>query len=206
MKITTKSDTSKTTVYRTRKLQVGDFECTESYTDGVLTGQSWSVKGGFKQTHPTAYEPKNMYFHYYEDISFLDSDQNSNLLTFYDIIPKPTKILDWDAFDHLDHILCIHLSMDGNVYRINSPDPIPLWRHQSYIGGFCNDQYDLNKVVKIFEKEDWIRNIQIVDIPYYNCHDNHTQAVEFEYKLGSKKELGSKLKKYKLFKDKYFGV
>ena len=69
MQVKVKSERTKRTEYKTVKLEVGKFIVTDSYTDGKLTDQAWSIKGGFKATHPTAYEPKHLQFSYYEDIS-----------------------------------------------------------------------------------------------------------------------------------------
>jgi hypothetical protein len=194
---------------------VDKFIVEELYTNDVLVSQNWSVKGGFETTHPTAYEPKYMKFGYYEDTSFLNSDECSNYLDYYKLIPKPSMILDWNKLESLDNILSISLPMDGNIYRINDPNPIPLWRHEDYIGSFYNDAYDLDQVVKVLSKKNWIRNIEIIEIPYYNRDDNQifavpsrrfgpTHAVEFDYKLPSKKCLGKRLTKNKLFANHYF--
>jgi hypothetical protein len=204
MKVVVKSNRIKTVVYRTKTLSVDKFTVVELYTDDVLIEQKWSVKGGFKQTHPLAYEPKYMRFAFYHDVSFLNSDKCSNFMEFESLIPQPTMVLDWDKFDNLDQILCIYLGMDGNIYRINDPQPIPMWRYFDYIFSFTNEDYDLDKVVKILEKKKWIRNIKVIEIPYYNKEDDKTHAVEFEYKLPSKSMLGEKLRKNKLFENHYF--
>jgi len=205
MQVKVKSERTKRTEYKTVKLEVGKFIVTDSHTDGKLTDQAWSIKGGFKETHPTAYEPKNLHFSYYQDISFLNSENNSSFMSFYDEISEPTFVENWDEFKGFDHVLCIYLGMDGNIYKINDPKPVSLWRYQDYIGGFCNDKYDLNKVESLLKRKKWIRNVKQIEIPYYNQHDGITRAVEFEYKLPSKKDLGKKLKANKMFADHYFG-
>jgi len=205
MKIEIKSDKKQTVVYRTLKFKVDDFIVNELYTNDVLTSQKWSVKGGFETKHPDAYEPKLMHFAYYENVDFLDSNQCCNYGNLFDnIIAKSTFILDWDKFNNLEKVLCNYLGMDGNIYRINDPNPIPLWRHKDYLGGFCNDKYDLQKLVKFFGNKTWMRNIEIVEIPYYNREKRRTHAVEFDYKLPSKKSLREKLVKNKLFENHYF--
>ena len=45
----------------------------------------------------------------------------------------------------------------------------------------------------------WIRNVKIVEIPYYNRDEDETSRVEFQYYLSDKKQLGEKLKTNKLF-------
>lgn len=196
---------STTVTYETVKVAYDKFTITESYTDDKLVGQAWSVKGGFKTTHPSAYEPKRMHFDYYEDIGFLNSEKNSDCGgEFYKDVPAPTFV-DWDNFKGLSHVLCDHLGMDGNIYRVDKPNPLKLWRHQDYIGGFCNRDYDLNQVVVALKRRTWIRNIEIVDIPYYNRDEGRTKAVEFDYKLPAKKHLGKRLGKEALFKSHYFG-
>lgn len=198
MNIKVLSDNSETVVYRTRVLNVDKFTVTEKYKDDILTDQIWSVKGGFKKTHQEAYEPSYMHFDYYEDISFLDSEECYFTDKFREQIPNRSFVLDWDLFkkEDLNKVLCIYINMDGNIYRINNPKPVLLWRKQEYIGGFRNDVYDLEKLFEIFTKISWMRNVKIIDIPYYNV-DTATKAIEFEYKSSSNK-LIQKLKKLEI--------
>ena len=179
------------------------IEVKEKYVDGELQSQEWKTRQGFAQSHPEAYEPELMHFAYYEDISFLESLSCVNYMDYYQEIPEPTFITDWSTFKGLDHVVCIHLGMDGCIYQINKPEPISLWRRKDYIAGFQNNEFKLKWVMEQLETIDWIRNIEIVDIPYYNQHDGATQAVEFEYRLPSEKELIRRLNK--VCPDTYFG-
>ena len=181
MKATVLSNKTKTVVYRTEKLKVGKFTVTNGYTDEVLVSQNWSIKGGFKNTHKSVHDPKSLHFHYYDDISFLDSDEPTGYTDWYKIIPKNTLVEDWDTFKGLDHVLCIWVSMDGNIYRIDRATPIPTWRHQDYTGGFQGDRYrKLSELAEELKAIDFIRNVEIIDVPYYN---GGGKAVEFDYKL-----------------------
>jgi hypothetical protein len=174
------SDKVKAVEYRTIKLKLGKFVVTESYTDGKLTAQDWSVAGGFKNTHKKAYTPNDLYFQYYEDISFLDSEYVCGTEEYYDELPNPTLITDWDNFRGFNHVLCLWISMDGNIYRIDRTTPISMWRYQDYIGGFTGDKYQpLPKLKKELETLDFIRNVKIIDIPSYN---GGGKAIELEYK------------------------
>jgi len=180
MKTLTVSDKTKVVEYRTVKLKIGKFRVTESYTDGELTDQEWSVTGGFKNTHKQAYEPKTLKFHYYEDISFLNSEHLSNTDEYHKNVPWPELITDWDTFKGFDHVLCIWIGMDGNIYRIDRATPIRVWRYQDYIGGFSSDRYHhLPELKAELEALDFIRNAKIVNIPHWNGGGT---AVEFEYK------------------------
>jgi hypothetical protein len=195
------SNRTKITRHRTKKLQVGDFVVTEHYVNEKLNSQTWESP----LTYVGEYERKNMWFHYYEDTSFLDSEENSNTRGFYDLIPEPTLVTDWDNFD-INKVLCIYLVMNGHIYQINKEVPVRLWRRQDYVGGFDNGRYDLDKVVKTLEKKSWIRNIEIIDIPYYNCYDGRNQAVEFDYRLptATLKQLNGKLSMMNV--DEVFGT
>ena len=174
------SDKTKVVEYRTVKLKIGKFLITESYTDGELTTQKWSVTGGFKNTHKQAYEPKRLNFQYYEDISFLDSEHLSNTDAYYESVPDPVLVTDWDTFRGFDHVLCIWIGMDGNIYRIDRATPISVWRYQDYIGGFSSDRYHhLYEFREELESLNFIRNAKIVDIPHYNGGGT---AIELEYK------------------------
>ncbi|MFW9881902.1 MAG: hypothetical protein ACFFG0_53240 [Candidatus Thorarchaeota archaeon] len=182
MKIETISEKTRTTKTTIKKLKIGRFIIIETYKNGKLVFQEWTVEGGFKKSHPNAYEPKSMFFKYYDDISFLNSESNTNQMSFYDEIPKEQLIKDWSNFKGFDHVLCIYLGMDGFIYRIDKPNPIPMWRHKDYISSFDNKHFDLDMVVKKLKRFKWIRNIKIVKIPYYNVFDEATHAVEFDYK------------------------
>jgi len=180
MKTTTISWTTKRVAYRTVKLKVGKFIVTDSYVDGELNKQSWSNPKGFKTTHKKAYEPSKLRFHYYEDISFLDSENLGHSDEFYKEIPAPTLITDWSEFKGFDHVICIWLSMDGNLYRIDRATPLLVWRYQDNIGGFTGEHYFLlPELKKEIEALDFTRNVHIMDIPHYN---GGGKAVEFEYK------------------------
>jgi hypothetical protein len=202
--ITEISTKTKTYTETVKTLKVDQFVVTEVYLNTTLTKQIWSVDGGFNTTHPEAYEPKKLYFSYYDDISFLDSDFVCNSHEFYYTMPESELITDWDKFKGLEHMLCVHLGSDGNIYRINDHVPIPLWRSQGYIGGFHSAEYDLNLVVDILKSFDFIRNITTVDVPWYNRSYDTERAVIFDYKLSSSKELGKILKTEKLFAKHYF--
>lgn len=191
---------SVTTTTRTVVLEVKGFKVTEIYVNGKLSSQRWKSNG-----HKDVYEPSTLYFEYYDDISFLSSDDVIDYITFYDKIPEPSLVRDWKKFKGLDHVLCVRLGMDGNIYRIDKETPIAMWRHHDYIGGICNDKYDLEKAAKVLRKKSWIRSVEIKEIPYYNQEEGHTHAVEFDYKLPSKKDLVI-LRKEKMFSDLYIGL
>lgn len=190
----------KVTITETVKLEVDGFIVKETYVNEELTSQKWSTKEGFRKSHPDAYEPKRMYFRYYPDISFLDSDDPINYDNFYENIPKEELITDWDKFKGIDHILCIYLGMDGNIYRINTSEPVPMWRRQDYIDGFASSIYNLHKVKDILEKQSWIRNIKIESIPWYNRECSGEHGLLFDYKLPTKKDF-EKFRSNDIFKE-----
>ena len=203
MKTKILSNRTKITKHRTIKIKVDKFIVTEKYLNNILQSQVWSIDGGFITTHPDAYDHRRMRFAYYDDLSFLDTE-DLFWCNWDEIIPKSTMITDWNNFNGISNMLCIYLNMDGNIYKINSSNPIPIWRKQDYISGFCNNEYDLDKVSKLLQNKKYIRNVQIIDIPWYNQDHDCTKAVQFEYKLPSKKSLALKLKRNKMFKDHYF--
>ena len=182
MKVT--SSKTRTVEYRTDVRSDGQFSCREEFADGELISQHWSVKGGFKKSHPTAYEPTRLHFNYYPDIEWLNTEVNSNQQAIYDILPEPELITDWDEFKGFDHLLCVYLGMDGNIYRINTPDPVPLWRKQDYIGGFREEDYtNIVAMAKELEEVEFIRNVEIIQVPHYN---GGGRAIEFDYRLADK--------------------
>lgn len=189
MKTTIVSDKTKTIINRTLKLKVGKFIVTESYTNSKLISQEWSIDGGFGKTHRSAYNSKDLYFQYYENIDFLISDICSNTMRFYNTLPEYSLVKDWNEFKGFNHVLSINVGIDGNIYRIDKSTPIEIWRFKDSISSFTNKKYNLLDVKKDLESKKWIRNVRIVNIPYYNCQDDETEAIEFEYKASSSKAL-----------------
>lgn len=197
------STTTKTTVFKTVKLMLPkDIIVIEQYQDDVLVSQEWKTKLGFKVTHPTAYKPENMYFQYYEDVSCLDSEECINFSNFFNHVPKPSLVKDWSKFKGIHHVLMFSIGLDGNIYRINSSYPIPMWRNKDYVGGITNGDFDLEKAKKVLEKQSWTRNVKIENIPHYNAYNGRTQGINFDYKLPSGKDLVEKLNKIPMFKGK----
>ena len=201
MKVKVKSNRVSVERHRTIKLEVGKFTVTEKYINDVLKSQVWSVgrRKGFKSTHPDAYEPQSMVFQYFDDISFFSGDDCIS----YESVPKPVFVKDWSTFKGLNHVLCIYLGMDGNIYRIDKEKPIPIWRHKSYIAGFTNEHFNLDEVVKKLQRKSWIKNIVEINIPWYNSTRTNSRAVEFDYKLQSSSVMVTRLSKE--FPDKYIG-
>ena len=184
MKITTISDKTKTTEYRTVKLKLdGGVTVTEGYVDGKLASQVWGMVGGFKKLYKKVYEANNMFFQYYEDISWLDSELTINMSDsrWYDEQPEPVLITDWDTFKGFDHVICDRTGYEGNIYSLGKVTPIPMWRRQDYIGGFTSEMYrNLPELQNELAALPFIRNAEMMDIPYYN---GGGRAIEFEYKL-----------------------
>lgn len=189
--------------YKAIHLDLDGFKITENYQDGKLIRQEWRTNQGFKVSHPSAYRPGDMHFLYYDDISFLKSKECLNIGNYWEMIPDPIIVTDWDAFKGFNHVLCIYLYMDGNIYEINNPQPIKIWRHFDYISGITNDEYDLNKAIKILKNIKDIRNIKIIDIPHYNQDISGTQAIEFDYKRSTRTEFRAELKTYNIFSNIY---
>jgi len=172
---------------------VGDYKVTDSYLDGKLIGQEWERIDG-KVTHPDAYEPIHMHFLYYDDLSFLESDLCHGDDRFYEMLPDGGFVEDWDNFKGFKHVLCIYLSMDGNMYQIDQQEPLPLWRSFDYISGFDNLDCDLDEIQEFLSQFDCVRDVKKIEIPYYNQDEGRTHAVVFQYRAPSRKSFVSKLK------------
>lgn len=184
-----------------KTLKVGDFEVLETYIDGNLISQTWSKEN--KPIHPNAYNSKRMHYDYYEDISFLN---NPDLILNrdYEEIPEPKMVQDWGNFKGFEHILCVWIGMDGNVYQIDKPAPLKIWRKFNYIAGFTSKNFDLEKVKKNLSKLKIIRNLETIEIPYYNAEVRGEEGLEFEYKAESEKSFRRYLEgKYP---GEYFGL
>lgn len=183
MNPTVTRDRTKIQKLRKRTLSFGDIKVYEEFLDCELIQQRWARKGGFKKFYPGVYEASKFDFHYYPDISFLESDAPSNFMSFYDEIPDPVMVTDWDEFKGLNHVLCNWLGMNGCIYSIEEPGPVPLWYYADYIGGVTNDEYDdLDGIVNEMSKFSDLKNVSIKEIPWYNRSEDYTHFVEFTYK------------------------
>ena len=83
--------------------------------------------------------------------------------------------------------------MDGNVYSLGETPIIPFWRHKHYVGSFTIKYFNLKEVLEELNKLDFIRNAEIIDIPYYNVDGGIDKAIEFDYYLPSQKDLSKSL-------------
>lgn len=164
--------------------EVDRFICEQTLVNDRVTSQRWTTPNT-KESHPYTYENKKLYFYYYDDLSFLDSEICTNRTEWWDNIPERQFVpMDQiERFNKWNHLLLDHTQMDGFVYQIDSEYPISLWRYQTYIGGIRNDKFNLNIVYNILKNSGWARDIEIINIPYYNMTDDCNKAIEFKFKL-----------------------
>lgn len=171
----------------TEVYEFGDYLLSQTLLNGEVVEQWFSTKKP-EQSHPFTYEPDTGNFKYYEDTSFLES-QDLNLCKdgeIWELLPEKETVIDISEVESVDlnKVLLIHVSMDGRIYKINSKYPLPIWEGCDYIeGGYTDKYYDLSKVVKRLKSLDFVKNIETVTIPIYNQFDGSTKAVQFDYKL-----------------------
>lgn len=80
------------------------------------------------------------------------------------------------CFDYYTHLL----------YRWGMDTPMSRVYHFDYIGGICNDSYNLKVVEKILREHPWVSDVECVEIPYFNCEVGHTESIEFSVQLPQK--------------------
>ena len=153
----------------------GDYVCHETVVNGKIADQYWKPARPTEETHPFGYEPHRLQFRYYD----IDLDKVSTKDRDY---PEP-QFVDAESFSSYDKLIAYWLGTDSFIYSIDYKYPICPWRYAHYIGGVCNDRYKLSEAQIALAKLPWVRNIELVDIPYYNRDENHTRAVQFEFKL-----------------------
>lgn len=156
-----------------------DFICYQTIINGKLTDQYFTTQNN-KKSHPFTYENKNLQFCYYPDLSFVNNKEMARN-DWHKIIPEPTIINDLENFSNFDNLLLIWRDMDGYNYKITSPYPLSEWYCKDYIGGFTNENFDLKEVEKRLKTFNWVENIEIREIPYYNRDENNTHGIYFEY-------------------------
>lgn len=202
-----KKTSSTKTILETNWYSFEDYILVESLQNGKIVKQQFGTKNPPK-SHPYSSKNWGMKFLYYKDIinKLKDLTLNFSSNTFFDWLPKP-DIINPDSFNDWENVVCVWSAMDGHVWKINDKYPIPGLKRQTYIGGFTDKYFDLNKVKSTLEKLSWVSDIEIVDIPYYN-QDSGNQAVEFDYKAPIEiiKEIYSKNKSGIFFEDHFGGT
>lgn len=173
--------TTKTVITENQTIELagGLFICHQTIINGELTDQYFTTKNT-KKSHPFTYENRHLRFKYYPDTSFLDSKELA-FGEWHKCVPPPVIVEDLENFKDFDRLLLIWLEMDNQIYKITSPYALPHWFSQDYLGGFTNKNFDLDKVVKKLEKFNWVKNIKIEDIPYYNKDFYGHKGIYFEF-------------------------
>lgn len=171
---------TKTTIIEEQEIEVGNYVCLQTFKNGRKVNQHWKHSRAPHKVGKYS-NAKNMAFHYYKDLSILESDKCVNTTSWDTQEFKTSFVANPEKFRAFDNLLCDWSIHDHSIWKINEVYPVPLWRSQSYIGGIRNDDYDLDKVEKLFESIPWVRNVKRITIPYYNQPPD--EAVEFEYKL-----------------------
>lgn len=189
---TTKQTTSTLTTVTETVDTVLDNKYTVKTTvsDGEITRQLWLPVKPIAETHDVDYEPNNVTFTYYKDVSHLYSGVaiNSSAFDYGKVKPSFVSIDDLDSFTEFDNVLCVRVSCDGNVYKINERKPIALKRRQDYIGSFnAGTEEDLEHIMKVLREMSEVSNPTIIEIPWYNCGDDKKCAIEFDYVYSTKK-------------------
>lgn len=155
----------------------GTFICTETYEDKKLIRQM------FKTTEFThnGFEPDNMWFAFYGDASVTDTI-NTYHRGDYNAMPEPVLIKNLETFDKFDKLYCMWLHMDGNMYVITEPDPLPSLRRLD-IG---SKQYDIKKCKKLLLKNKNVFDIKIAENCYANWDICGRHSLHFSFQADRK--------------------
>jgi len=78
-------------------------------------------------------------------------------------------------------------SYDHTFYKVGNDHQFSMPYRVGYIGGVCNDCYDLNKAEKLLNKCKYVYDVERIEIPYYNADAGRNFAIEFTVKLPQKK-------------------
>lgn len=174
----TKTTVSERRLYQFSDPKLKDFKVEEIKVNGEITSQLFMPRK-VNVTHPFTYN-QNLFFTYYANVDFLKEISIRHSLD----IPEQTIIPDITTLkaEDIQNVLAMHLSMDGNIYQLTSPYPLPIWRFRDYIGGFTNKEFFLEPLAKYLKSISWIKDVEIIEIPYYNTSEGETKAVEFSFK------------------------
>lgn len=193
---------TETSVIKKEKILKDDLISYQESVNDKIVDQYWVTKNP-KKTHPyCTFNNEHLRFYYFGENAFQEIEFaiNVNITNkkIDKVYPKP-KIVNINKFNNYDKLFANWLNQDGFVYSITDKIPLSFWTYQDYISGIRNDRYDLEKALNYLNhlKKHVIRNIKLIDIPYYNADDETTNAIEFEYRLPR-----SMLEKFKNLKSK----
>lgn len=180
----------------------GKFICNETYTDNILTKQSFKRTG---EAFHNVSDPEKMHFKYYGDINF-----EMTFLNYargnYKELPEQVLIHNLESFKEFDKLYCLWMSMDHNIYSILKKDPVPGMIMHLELWGI---DHDLNAAKKFLENDADAIDIKIVA----NCYENYTisgkHTLKFKYRLN--KKLMKKVANFdyfprEIFLKKYIGL
>jgi len=68
-------------------------------------------------------------------------------------------------------------------YGLDTKNPLSTPYRVDYIGGVTNGDFDLRKAETILKANPNVWAVELIDIPYYNCFDGRSVAVEFMVRL-----------------------
>jgi hypothetical protein len=78
-------------------------------------------------------------------------------------------------------------SYDHTFYRLGEENPISMPYHINYIGGVSNGCFDLDIAEEILRKNEYVSNVERINIPYYNSEKGNDTAIEFAVRLPQSK-------------------
>lgn len=172
--------TNKPTLTEVETFEFEDYVCEQTKVNDVITNQVWQRnKPGFHQCN---YQPERLRFYYYENLDFLDQDGPVNTIRW--VYPSYAVIKDLKDFNEVDHLFAIWVEIDGNIYQIDKPYPLSVWRFKDYIAaGITNKDFNLKMAYQILRGNPNVRGVKIEDIPSYNRDEGRSKFVSFEYRL-----------------------
>jgi len=175
-------------------IRLRPFRCPKKHTRSHFI----SVKDfkAFQKKHPTWNIVSVLWnvgpiYHYYggQTWDFLRRGLASGTTEFFDAIRKAEKKDAFAVLHEEDFDKNKLLRFDGNshtFYLLDSDMPWSRPYHFDYIGGVCNDNFDLNVAEKVLKVHPAVSDVKRIEIPHYNQSDGHTHAVEFSVELSQK--------------------
>jgi hypothetical protein len=182
-------DTTTTTVSKYLKYDLGKnllYSCNYS-NDNFVYYQFKSAD--IKKTHPYISHKHNfrdLTFYYYENAEELIQQIIHNKL---EENPKPTPLHPEDlAKVDLSKVICNDTFYERYLYRLNYAFPIPTKYRSSYIGGMDSDNCDIEKASHILKKLEWVSDVEITRVPYYNQNNSGSlHSLDFTFIIPQQK-------------------
>lgn len=170
----------------------------EIRVNNKTTDQYFTKKYKYKEENKLVYRYYPNLSSFFGDFEKWDFQQEES---YYDFAYKSPTI-NIEKFDEWEHVYS-HSDYSGFIFHILKEEPISIPIYCNYIGGYTNEDYDLQKCYDHLKENPNVFQLEIQEIPYYNSKFDGHKGLEYYY-WPDQEEFDMLYHKYK--KNQYWTV